>query len=59
MLHRTTFRVRDLRVFREHLANEGFGVEFDGDGLIVTDPASTVGARFTFTDRALVDDPRC
>jgi hypothetical protein len=59
VLHRTTFRVRDLGVVREHLAAEGFGVEFDCDGLIVTDPASTVGARFAFTDRDLVDDPRC
>jgi catechol 2,3-dioxygenase-like lactoylglutathione lyase family enzyme len=58
MLHRTTFRVRDLAAVRDHLAVEDFGVEFDKDGLLITDPDTTVGARFAFTDRELADDPR-
>ncbi len=58
ILHRTTFLVRDLAAIRDHLVVEGFKVEVDEDGLIVTDPASTVGARFGFTDRDLQDDPR-
>jgi catechol 2,3-dioxygenase-like lactoylglutathione lyase family enzyme len=58
ILHRTTFRVRNLSAIRDHLAVEGFDIEVDEAGTIITDPASTVGARFAFTDRDLANDPR-
>lgn len=50
MLHRTTFRVRDLDAVRSHLAANDFAIESDRDGLVVTDPTTTAGARFGFTD---------
>jgi catechol 2,3-dioxygenase-like lactoylglutathione lyase family enzyme len=49
ILHSITFLVRDIEVIRARLVGSGFDLEFDGDEMIVTDPSSTLGARFGFT----------
>ena len=45
-------KVATASQIRDHLARESFSVEIDTKELLVTDPASTVGARFGFTTAA-------
>jgi catechol 2,3-dioxygenase-like lactoylglutathione lyase family enzyme len=50
ILHAYTFLVRDLDAVRTHVAKEGFGLCVDTEHCVVTDPATTAGARYGFID---------
>jgi catechol 2,3-dioxygenase-like lactoylglutathione lyase family enzyme len=49
ILHSVTFKVSSLDRVRDHLAGLCFQVESDDGSTLVTDPASSAGARFGFT----------
>ncbi|MBV9661568.1 MAG: VOC family protein, partial [Acidimicrobiales bacterium] len=52
MLQSFTFVVDDLASVRRHLSDQGFAIEVDTDDLVITDPASTIGARYGFASSA-------
>ncbi len=49
VLHRCTFKVKDLDAVRMHLASENFRIEVDAESTLVVDPVGTSGSRFGFT----------
>jgi len=57
-VHSLTFKVRDLRRAKAHLAELGLAFEHAEDGLAVTDPASTLGLRLGFCQSFHPRDPR-
>ena len=56
--HSLTFMVRDLERAGTYLRSKGLAFEIESDRLIVTDPATSIGLRFGFTERFHRGDPR-
>ena len=56
--HSLTFIVRDLERAAKYLRSKGLAFETESDHLIVTDPATSIGLRFGFTERFHPGDPR-
>lgn len=53
-----TWRVADLERAERHLRAQGVGTEVRGKHAIVTEPATSLGVPWGFTDRLLEGDPR-
>jgi hypothetical protein len=57
ILHAVNFQVHDLGLVRKHLESQGFSLEVDTASLVVTDPITTVGARFGFVEAKIASGP--
>jgi hypothetical protein len=56
--HCLTFKVRDLKRAVAHLEPEGTALETQRDDVVITNPASSHGRRFGFTESLVPGDPR-
>jgi catechol 2,3-dioxygenase-like lactoylglutathione lyase family enzyme len=56
--HSLTFIVRDLERAGAYLRSKGLAFETESEDLIVTDPATSIGLRFGFTEAFHRGDPR-
>jgi hypothetical protein len=56
--HAITWKVADLERAARHLEREGVRIEMRSEGTIVTDPVTSLGVPWGFTDRLTPGDPR-
>jgi hypothetical protein len=57
-VHSVTFTIRDLNRGKKYLASKGLAFEMGDDRLAVTDPRSSLGLRFGFSESFHPGDPR-
>jgi catechol 2,3-dioxygenase-like lactoylglutathione lyase family enzyme len=56
--HAITWKVADLARVQQHLEGQGVSIQARGAGLIVTDPATSLGVPWGFTTSLTPGDPR-
>jgi catechol 2,3-dioxygenase-like lactoylglutathione lyase family enzyme len=56
--HSVTWKVKDLEQAAQHLQQQGVGIRFRSDDMLITDPATSLGIPWGFTTRFVDGDPR-